>query len=145
MLCFGLQSIALHQHERVQLQHTSWRLKSNFPERFKSHPEKSKNVIRPRSVRIWTNCALGLSTALGPRPRVLAVLKTLGRLCPNTDLPAEKITYMYYILQSNLTDLQVAKTNWGRPVSQVLKYYRCQKREINKVTECIGDINVWVI
>ena len=34
----------------------------------------------------------------------------------------------------NLTDLQVAKTNRGTSVSQVLKYYRCQKNEINKVT-----------
>ena len=34
------------------------------------------------------------------------------------------------LLKSNLTDLQVAKTNRGRSVSQVLKYYRCQKERL---------------
>ena len=33
------------------------------------------------------------------------------------------------LLKSNLTDLEVAKTNRGRSMSQVLKYYRCQKRD----------------
>ena len=45
-----------------------------------------------------------------------------------------KFTFIYYIynikklLQSNLTDLQVAKTNQDKSVSQVLKYYRCQEK-----------------
>ena len=39
------------------------------------------------------------------------------------------LLYIKKLLQSNLTDLQVAKTNRGRSVSQVLKYYRCQKRK----------------
>ena len=47
-----------------------------------------------------------------------------------------KFKSIYYIektiLQSILTDLQVAKTNRGRSVSQVLKYYRCQKN-INNI------------
>ena len=36
------------------------------------------------------------------------------------------------LLKSNLTHLQVAKTNRGRSVSQVLKYYRCQKERLTK-------------
>ena len=36
------------------------------------------------------------------------------------------------LLKSNLTDLEVAKTNRGRSVSQVLKYYRCQKKRLTK-------------
>ena len=64
-----------------------WRLKENFLETFKSQQEKNRNVIhRLRSVRIGRNCALGLSTARGRRPR--AVLKTSGTVSPNTDLPA---------------------------------------------------------
>ena len=36
------------------------------------------------------------------------------------------------LLKSNLTHLQVAKTNRGWSVSQVLKYYRCQKERLTK-------------
>lgn len=37
-------------------------------------------------------------------------------------------------LQSNLTDLQVAKTNRGSSVSQVFEILHTSKKEINKVT-----------
>ena len=36
------------------------------------------------------------------------------------------------LFHTNLTDLQGAKTNRGRSVSQVLKYYRCQKKRLTK-------------
>ena len=77
----------INTNARPTSTHIGWRVKENFPETFKSQLEKNKNVIhRPRSVRIGRNCALGLSTALGLRPR--AVLKTSGTVSPNTDLPA---------------------------------------------------------
>lgn len=43
------------------------------------------------------------------------------------------IIYKTY-LQSNLTDLKVAKTNRGSSVSQVFKILHTSKKEINKVT-----------
>ena len=43
------------------------------------------------------------------------------------------IIYKTY-LQSNLTDLQVAKTNRGSSVSQVFEILHTSKKEINKVT-----------
>ena len=55
---------------------------------FEKQQEKKNIICRPWSVRIEKNCALGLSTALGLRPR--AVLKTSGTVFLNTDLPAGK-------------------------------------------------------
>ena len=81
--------------------HIGWTVKENFPETFKSQLERNKNVIhRPRSVRMERNCALGLSTALGLRLR--AVLKTLGTVSPNTDLPAGGRNNIYIYL--NMTN-----------------------------------------
>ena len=55
MVCFGLQSIARFINTNVSYfnTHTSWIVKDNFPETFKSQQGKNKNLIhRPRSVRI---------------------------------------------------------------------------------------------
>ena len=88
MFCFGLQSVACFiknmntsYSNRHRLE-SDMRVKENFPETFKSQQEKNKNVIhRPRLVRVGRNCALGLSTARGRRPRAqfLPIRTDLGR------------------------------------------------------------------
>ena len=80
MFCFGLPSIARFNNTNASYFNTH-RLESE------GKLEKNKNVIHwPSSVHIGRKCTLGPSAALALRHR--AVLKTLGTVSPNTDLPA---------------------------------------------------------